>query len=437
MEKSLYFLYTSIAILSLPGLSIAVDTLGPAQSIIDGESLVSSGKNFGLGFFSHGNSNYRYLGVWFKMSPQTVVWVANRNNPLTDSNGPLEISGEAELVLLNQSKSVLGWTNSSRVLGSPVAQLLDSGNLVLTESKSLDSANYSWQSFDYPSYTLLVGVKVEWDFKAGLEHNLTSWKSADDPSPGDFTFRNTNEGLPQLEIVCKDSVKVYQAGPWNGVHFSSVSLEANIVVKPIFVYNETSAYFAFESLEDDITVKVTLSQSGLLQCLLRRKGSTKWEVMYSLPDDPCERYGQCGPNAVCGIYKIPRCQCLRGFMPKSQEEWDTLNSTEGCIRRTLLNCSRGEGFMKLPQVKLPDLIDSQLSENMRLKECKAECLKNCSCTAYANSNVRGAGCLLWFGDLIVIKEVEFFYSQQEVEEINKKQNLYIRVTASKLGTFLS
>lgn len=33
-----------------------------------------------------------------------------------------------------------------------------------------------------------------------------------------------------------------------------------------------------------------------------------------------------------------------------------------------------------------------------------ECLKNCSCTAYANSNFNGS-CLMWLGDLIDNREL--------------------------------
>ncbi|KAL7243985.1 hypothetical protein ACSBR1_016246 [Camellia fascicularis] len=42
---------------------------------------------------------------------------------------------------------------------------------------------------------------------------------------------------------------------------------------------------------------------------------------------------------------------------------------------------------------------------MTLKECELKSLKNCSCTAYANSDTTGeaSGCLLWYGDLIDIK----------------------------------
>ncbi|KAI5571707.1 hypothetical protein POPTR_011G126251v4 [Populus trichocarpa] len=61
---------------------------------------------------------------------------------------------------------------------------------------------------------------------------------------------------------------------------------------------------------------------------------------------------------------------------------------------------------------------------MNLEECKYMCLKNCSCTAYSNLDIRdgGSGCLLWFGDLVVTR----VFSQNE-------QDIYIRMAASELG----
>ncbi|KAF8018357.1 hypothetical protein BT93_H3291 [Corymbia citriodora subsp. variegata] len=419
------FFCTSIVVLSLLRLSSAANTLSPVQSIREGETLVSPGRKFELGFFSPGSSKNSFLGIWFVATPETVVWVANRNSPLTDSNGTLEISNAGELVLLNRSNSVVWSTNSTKVLGNPVAQLLDTGNLVLRERNSSDSADYSWQSFDYPSETMLVGMTLGWNFRTGLEHYLTSWRSTDDPSPGDYTFRYKINGLPQLEISRNGSGKVYRTGPWNGFGFGAVSKEPSTAGAPISVYNRTDAYFAFETLGDNITLRSTLSIDGIVQGLMWMSGSTKWDMIYPLPYDPCDSYRYCGANGVCRVNQSPRCLCLQGFMPKSQEEWDTHDLTGGCKRTVPLNCTHGEGFMKLSQVKLPDLVDFQLFKNMSLEECKVECLKNCSCAAYANSDIRGPGCLMWFGDLIDIKEINI---------VGYDQYLFLRLPASELGS---
>ena len=90
--KKLFFLIMSsilkqmimslILIILLFPFSTCLDTLTLDQSIKDDQSLISKENNFALGFFSPGNSSYRYLGIWHvKVTKQTVVWVANRNDP--------------------------------------------------------------------------------------------------------------------------------------------------------------------------------------------------------------------------------------------------------------------------------------------------------------------------------------------------------------------
>jgi hypothetical protein len=101
--------------------------------------------------------------------------------------------------------------------------------------------------------------------------------------------------------------------------------------------------------------------------------------------------------------------------------------SSGCVRRTPLNCS-GDGFRKLSGVKMPETKASWFDKSLDLEECKNTCLKNCSCTAYSNMDIRGggSGCLLWFGDLIDNRR----FSENE-------QNIYIRMAASELGMNLS
>ncbi|KAK9938309.1 hypothetical protein M0R45_015056 [Rubus argutus] len=186
----------------LSKISSAADTLTSSQNITDGKSLVSPGGVFELGFFSPGISKSRYLGIWYKNIPvKTVVWVANRGTPINDSSGHLLISTTAgSLVLLNKNKTVFWSSNSTKQTQniSPVLQLLDTGNLILRDEKEgANSESYLWQSFDYPSDTLLPGMKLGWDLRTGLNRRLTAWKSPDDPSPGDLTWEMLLHNYPE------------------------------------------------------------------------------------------------------------------------------------------------------------------------------------------------------------------------------------------------
>ena len=113
-----------------------INSITSTQSLIDdgnATTLVSGNQTSVLGFFSPGNSKNRYVGIWYKRKPDTVVWVANRNNPLTGSNGELTIKG-GSLVLLNSTRSIIGSANvSCNAASSPVALILHSGNLIPQE----------------------------------------------------------------------------------------------------------------------------------------------------------------------------------------------------------------------------------------------------------------------------------------------------------------
>nr|XP_048323531.1 putative serine/threonine-protein kinase receptor [Ziziphus jujuba var. spinosa] len=123
-----------------------------------------------------------YLGLWYKTTPDVVVWVANSNNPRTDSYGQITITNHGNLLLLNRTRTFIWYSNTSTVAKDPVARLLESGNLVVQgKNREADSETYAWQSFDYPTDTSLAGMKIGRNLKIGLKHYLTSWKSADDP----------------------------------------------------------------------------------------------------------------------------------------------------------------------------------------------------------------------------------------------------------------
>ncbi|KAG5551159.1 hypothetical protein RHGRI_009550 [Rhododendron griersonianum] len=405
--------------------SIGADTLGPNKSFRDGETLVSTSRKFELGFFSPGSSKNRYLGIWYVKNPETVVWVANRNNPINDSKGVLTISSNKTLVLFNGNHSIIWSSNSSSVVSrsKPFAKLLDSGNFLLIDAAKPDSNMYLWQSFDYPGDTRLVGMKLGQNLNTGLDQHLTSWRTAEDPSLGEFTYRIENHGLPQL-VINKGSTKKYRSGPWNGLRFSGLPRVTNPANQPILEFNENKLISLFPPNNSFIKRSI-LSQSGFLQHYSLNGKSNTWELMYTAPNDLCDNYGHCGPNGFCPM-KRTSCECLKGFTPKSQQEWEVLNWSNGCVRSVPLDCQKGEGFVKVAHVKLPDLLEIQLNTGMGLKECEHECLKNCSCIAYANSNISegGSGCLMWLGDLIDTRE--FFQGGSE-------QEIYIRLPASAMS----
>ena len=82
-----------------------------------------------------------------------------------------------------------------------------------------DPENYLWQSFDHPTDTLLPGMKLGRNFVTGLDKNLSSWKSLEDPAPGQFSLWIDPHGFPQLVLRYGSALR-YRAGSWNGIRFT-------------------------------------------------------------------------------------------------------------------------------------------------------------------------------------------------------------------------
>lgn len=153
--------------------------------------------------------------------------------------------------------------------------------------------------------------------------------------------------------------------------------------------------------------RFVLDSLGMYKLMRREEERDEWFIFWSAPYNDCDLYGRCGPFGICSVSssRSSSCSCLRGFEPKNVE-WSRGNWSGGCVRTTPLECEKngsgkGDWFMKVEGVKVPDLADSLGGGS--LEECEEKCRKNCSCVAYAYDS--GMGCMFWRGDLIDIQRL--------------------------------
>ncbi|KAM4121429.1 hypothetical protein ACB094_01G005200 [Castanea mollissima] len=411
--------------------SDAADGIAKSESLTEGMTLVSRDESFALGFFSPGNSVNRYLGIWYNNIPvRTVVWVANRLNPINDSSGMLMVKSSGSLVLLSQNRTVAWSANSTKKAWNPIVQLLDSGNLVLREEKEENPEKYLWQSFDYPSDTWLPEMKIGWDLKTGLERRLSAWKSPDDPSPGELSLGVELHNYPEI-VVKRGTKKFFRTGPWNGLGFSGVpGLNDNQVYTFDFVINSDEVYSIYHPIKKSVITRAQLQENASTAVrYIWVEAEKKWTAFISSQKDICNTYNLCGPYGNCIIGESPICQCVIGFKHKSPDTWNPDEWSKGCVRITQLSCEDKDkiGFAKFVGLKMPDTTYSWVNGSMNLNECRVKCLNNCSCTAYANSDIKngGSGCAMWFGDLIDIRQVA------ANGQYASMQDIYIRMPASE------
>jgi len=246
--------------------SAATDTITQFESLEDNKTLVSKDGTFELGFFTPATtSSNRYLGIWYaNIAVRTVVWVAKRDTPIIDNSTKLSINTQGNLVLVNKNNTVI-WSSDATTKGVVVvAQILDSGNLVLRDEKDTNPEYYLWQSFDYPSDTFLPGMKMGWDFKKGLNRGLTAWKNWDDPSHGDFrgTILLTNN--PE-EVLFKGTTEYYRSGPLDGTKFVGNPSSSNSVVNYTLVSDKDGHYITYSMNDKSVISRLVLNQTLYLR----------------------------------------------------------------------------------------------------------------------------------------------------------------------------
>ncbi|KAF9666891.1 hypothetical protein SADUNF_Sadunf16G0275900 [Salix dunnii] len=221
----------------------------------------------------------------------------------------------------------------------------------------------------------------------------------------------------------KGSKKYYRSGPWNGLGFSGApELRANPVFNFYFVDDGEEVYYTYDLKNKPLFTRIVMNQTTYSrQRYTWNEISQIWVLYATVPKDYCDTYNLCGAHGNCINSQSPVCQCLEKFTPKSPESWNSMDWSQGCVRNKPLDCKKGDGFVKYVGLKLPDATNSWVSKTMNLKECRSECLQNCSCMAYTAANIKeGSGCAIWFGDLIDIRQ--FPVAEQEI---------YIRMNASE------
>ncbi|KAJ8470231.1 hypothetical protein OPV22_024574 [Ensete ventricosum] len=180
-------------------------------------------------------------------------------------------------------------------------------------------------------------------------------------------------------------------------------------------------------IDPSFVSRLVVNQSGILQRLVWINEIKFWNAFWYAPMDPCDTIFPCGPNAVCDTSRSPLCVCPQGFQPKNPINWGFRDGSDGCVRKTEVDCRNGtDGFALVSGAKLPDTSSSTVEWfGTTLDQCRAKCLKNCSCTAYAQANISGSGsgCILWSTNLTDLR----VYG-------NGGQDLYVRAAAADLDS---
>ncbi|CAA2966838.1 G-type lectin S-receptor-like serine threonine-kinase LECRK3 [Olea europaea subsp. europaea] len=151
-------------------------SLGSSLNASTNSSWLSPSGLYAFGFYKI--TNGYAVGIFIAGIPEkTVVWTANRDDPVFPSNAILLLTDDGRLILQQEDRDDVNIVNPGQSVSS--ASLLDNGNFVLYDS----SRRIRWQSFDHPTDTLLPGQRLP----AGEE--ILSSASETNPARGIFRLK--------------------------------------------------------------------------------------------------------------------------------------------------------------------------------------------------------------------------------------------------------
>ncbi|KAB5511813.1 hypothetical protein DKX38_028841 [Salix brachista] len=350
-----------------------------------GVFLISSNGNFTASISNFEENSPYYFCITHVLS-DAIIWIANRNHPISDSDKLyLTAYGLAINTTDNSSNTSVAWSTQGLNSSSQVSamQLQDSGNLVL-----LDRNNVSlWGSFDHPTDTIVMGQSL------AVGTSVDCYTADNDRSDGDY----------RLVVTAGDAVL-----QWNRMSYWKLSAEPkgsqDSMVPVSFLALNDTGLFLLGSDRSTVVIKLTLGPANFRVAKLWFDGKFRvskfvdknWVQEFVSPDDECKIPLICNKMGLC---TSGRCSCPPNFHgdPLSKSGCTPTDASlalpSGCIDRKESNSS-------VFYVNLGSELDYFANEFMApakrdisLLACQDLCTRNCSCLGifYGNSS---ASCYL-------------------------------------------
>ncbi|KAJ1431070.1 putative serine/threonine-protein kinase [Sesbania bispinosa] len=375
MASSLLIL-ASISTFHFSFAAIHVLPQGSSLSVENPDVLLSQNGVFSAGFHAVGTNAYCFA-VWFTPNP-TVVWMANRDQPVNGKRSTLSLIKTGNLLLQDAGEFTV-WATDTSSQSSVELVLSNTGNLVLRETGSVPGLTL-WQSFDFPTDTLLPQQQLSRYTK------LVSSISESNHSSGFYNLFFDNDNVIRLLYNGPEISSIYWPDP------GLVSWEAGRSTyngSRIAVLNSLGNF----SSSDDLTFmtsdygtvlqrRLTVDYDGNIRVYSRKNGKEEWYVSWQAISKPCTIHGICGANSTCSYDPAGsgrKCSCLPGYKPKNGgSDWSL--GCEPIYNSSCTKTSTGSGsyFLRLPHVDFYGY-DSGFFPNYTLQECLNICLQSCNC----------------------------------------------------------
>ncbi|XP_057799399.1 G-type lectin S-receptor-like serine/threonine-protein kinase SRK [Salvia miltiorrhiza] len=341
----------------------AEDTMRPNTVLRENDTLVSAAGVFELGFFRDAVSGHVFVGIWFKnLAKKKPVWVANRDNPLEHLYAAFMIRDDGNLIATDRRQApMLVNYGKLATTSNTTATLLDSGNLVLRQENGGGGGEIIWQSFDFPTDTLLPGMRLGWfrlQTPQPRRQILLSWLGPQNPSRGDFTVGTAYEDASRVAVWNRDVSHVDFGWIGSDGLFKFVFKNSFSSFNLSYASTPDDKYVAFDAAAGYDMSWLVIASAGQLDEYALREGR-----LSLVRHDLCE-----ASASVC------------------------LVATEAAAQRCGVY---GDAFAavngSVPPSSASDLNVPIIDD---FDDCELTCRTNCSCVAFAFGD---SGCRLYYG----------------------------------------
>uniref|UniRef100_A0A7N2N946 non-specific serine/threonine protein kinase n=1 Tax=Quercus lobata TaxID=97700 RepID=A0A7N2N946_QUELO len=313
MGSPVLFLLFSLAFSFPLSSSAVIISKGTSLSVEKPDILTSPNGDFSAGFYSVGDNAYCFA-IWFSNS-RTVVWMANRDQPVNGKRSKLSLLNTGNLILTDANKlNVNVWATNTVSLSSVQLFLNNTGNLVLRNKEHV-----LWQSFDFPTDTLLPEQLFTRKTK------LVSSRSQTNISSGFYELSFYNNSYLQSVYNGPNVSRTYYY-----YHYSLLGYYNSSTL----VFNSLGNFSSYDHLTI-ISVdygavlhrRLTLDYDGNIRLYSWEEEGKTWVVSWQGTQRPCKIPGACGANSLCSydIGSGKKCSCAPGYKMKNRSDW-----ADGC-----------------------------------------------------------------------------------------------------------
>lgn len=290
-------------------------------------------------------------------------------------------------MVLTDVDGTMVWETNTTSTDVNKAVLLNSGNLVLKNQKG----EILWQSFDYPTDTLLPSQTLTKSTTLKSASRRGSFES------GYFILSFNSNNVLTLTYDGPDISSVYWPSPNPGFDVfaygrTSYNSSRIAVLDDFGTFSSSDRwYFTASDVDFGIRRRLTMDYDGNLRIYSLSESTGLWSISWQAIAQPCSVHGICGRNGICDTSVLQsQCSC-----PPAYKWTNPTDLSRGCSPSFDTKCSNSTKFGFL-EVSYTDYYGFDLDYKPRVsfQQCRELCLGDCRCMAFSYRQTGDGSCFV-------------------------------------------